>query len=140
MKITEHILIEELVPKKIFLQKGKDCLLLIDPRLPIVLERIRELCGNKEMTINNWLWNGKYQYRGYRSADCPIGAKYSMHKYGKAADFDIKGMTAEQVRRIIVTNEQELMALGLTRMEAGTSWVHIDLKGIGLEHIYIFKP
>jgi uncharacterized protein YcbK (DUF882 family) len=140
MKISEHIELEELVPKKIFLQKGKDCLLLIDPRLPIVLERIRELCGNRTMTINNWLWNGKYQHRGCRPADCTVGAKYSMHKYGKAADFDIKGMTAEQVRRIIVANEQELMALGLTRMEAGTSWVHIDLKEIGLEHIYIFKP
>jgi len=63
-----------------------------------------------------------------------------MHRLGKAVDFDVKGMSAEQVRGVIRMNQVELMRLGLTRIESGVNWVHIDLKETGLNHIYEFKP
>lgn len=140
MKISEHIQIEELVPKDVFMAKGAGCFDLIDYKIPLILERIRELCGDKPLIINNWLWGGSYQYRGYRPLNCQIGAKNSMHKHGKAVDFDVRFMSAEQVRGIIIANEQELMSLGLTRMETDTSWVHIDIKHTGLNHIKKFRP
>lgn len=140
MKISEHIDIEELVPKDTFMLKGIECFDLIDYRIPLILERIRELCGNRPLIINNWLWGGKYQYRGYRPLDCTVGARNSMHKHGMAVDFDVRFQTAEETRKIILENESELMLLGLTRMERDVSWVHIDLKSTGLKHIKLFRP
>jgi len=140
MKLTDNIYIQELIPKDVYLRDGNRSKNYIDPRLPIILERIRLLCGNKPMTLNDWYWGGRFNLRGYRPPECTIGASKSMHKQGKAADFTIKGMTAEQVRKVIRANAEELMALGLTRMEKDVSWVHIDLKETELNFIYEFKP
>lgn len=140
MKLSNNILVQELIPKDIYLRDGDRAAKYIDSKLPIVLERIRELCGNKQMTLNDWYWGGRFNLRGYRPPECTIGASKSMHKQGKAADFTIKGMTAEQVRKVIRDNAEELIALGLTRMEKDVSWVHVDLKVTGLNYIYEFKP
>jgi len=63
-----------------------------------------------------------------------------MHRIFKAVDFDVEGMTAEEVRGVIRMNQVELMKLGLRRMESGVSWVHIDTKETGLSTIKEFKP
>jgi len=92
------------------------------------------------MILNNWHAGGKYKYRGFRPRSCTVGAEHSMHREGKAADFTIKGVPAGQVRVIIRANSEELMRLGLTRIETGISWVHIDLKETGLDYIKEFRP
>lgn len=140
MKLTANIDIRELVPKDVYLKYGDGSVRFIDHRLPAILERIRELCGGKPMTLNDWYYGGRFNLRGFRPANCTIGAVKSQHKLGKASDFTIKGMTADQVRDVIRLNSVELMQMGLTRIEIGISWVHIDLKETGLSHIYEFKP
>lgn len=140
MKLTDNISLQELLPKDTFMKYGTSGVKLIDKRLPVILERIRELCGGKPMTLNDWFYGGRFNLRGYRPPECAIGATKSMHKQGMAADFTVKGMTAEQVRNVIRGNATELMQMGLTRMEKDVSWVHIDLKVTGLSTIYEFKP
>ena len=140
MKLSEHIDLRELVSSGVYLLRGDSAVSLIDSRLPIILERIRELCGNRTMTLNDWHIGGRFQLRGYRPPGSTVGATKSMHKLGKAADFTIKGMSAEGVRGVIRLNQVELMKLGLTRIERGVSWVHIDLKHTGLDTIYEFNP
>lgn len=140
MKLTDNISLQELVPKDVYLRYGDGAVRFIDQRLPAILERIRELCGGKPMTLNDWLYGGRFNLRGFRPANCTIGAAKSMHKKGKAADFTIKGMTADQVRQVIRANSTELMQMGLTRIEIGISWVHIDLKETGLSKLVEFKP
>ncbi len=140
MKISDNFELQELVPPETFNAMGPGSVSLIDPRLLKVLERIRILCGNRAMTINNWHRGGKFKYRGYRPKTCTVGASKSMHRDGKAVDFDVAGLTAEAVRNIIRANATELLKLGLTRIESGVSWVHIDLKYTGLSTIYEFRP
>lgn len=138
--MTANFDIREFVPPDVYDFHGAESELLLDARLPILMEKIRSLCGNKPIIINTWAWGGRFKYRGYRPPDCTVGAPRSMHKQGKAVDFDVKGLTAEQVRGVIRLNQIELMKLGLTRMETGVSWVHIDLKPTGLDYIKEFKP
>lgn len=140
MKISEHFDLRELVDPSTFENEGENAINFIDNRIPALLEKIRQLCGNKPMTINNWHTGGKFQYRGFRPKYVKVGAAKSMHKSGKAVDFDVKGMTADEVRGVLRLNQIELMKLGLTRIETGTSWVHIDLKETGLNYLYEFKP
>lgn len=140
MKVSEHIDLRELIPPETWNDYGDSAVRFIDDRIPTLLEKIRSLCGGKPMIINSWSYGGKFKYRGFRPVSCKIGAVKSQHRIGKAIDFDIKGMTAEQVRGVLRLNQIELMKLGLTRIETGVSWVHIDLKETGLNHLYEFKP
>ncbi len=116
---------------------------LIDSNIIKIATFLRKLFG-KPMIINNWYTGGTYTLRGWRPKNCPIGAKFSMHKKGKAFDFDIVGLTDNQVKEIVIKNEKELYKLGVRRMEsredAGT-WCHLDtldVKGI-TDKIYIFN-
>lgn len=89
--------------------------------------------------------NHDYQLqRGLRCNLCDLvrqkDAVYlSSHMLGKAADFTVKGMTAEEARRRIKANAH-LLPHPL-RMEAGVSWLHIDVLpqyGINTK-VYEFK-
>lgn len=49
----------------------------------------------------------------------------SGHKFGKAGDFTVKGMTAEQARQRIKENAHLLPCS--IRLEAGVNWLHFDV-------------
>ena len=63
----------------------------------------------------------------------------SPHKLGKAGDFTVKGMTAQEARSRI-RNNAHLLPYPL-RMEGGVSWLHIDvLPQWGItQKVYEFK-
>ena len=140
MKINKYLDLREVIPPETWEQYKESAIKLIDSRIPIILERIRELCDSKPILINNWHIGGKFKYRGYRPSTCTVGAKKSMHREGKAIDFTVKNMSSEAVRNVIRKNADELLKMGLTRIERDVSWVHIDFKKTGLSTIYEFKP
>ena len=61
-----------------------------------------------------------------------------MHKFGKALDFDVKDLTAGEVRKEIV-KKQKLFPF-IKRIEKKVQWIHIDLKETNQEGIYLFNP
>lgn len=82
--------------------------------------------------------------RGLRCNMCPLvqekGAVYlSSHLLGKAGDFTVKGMTAEEARQKIRQNAH-LLPYPI-RMEEGVTWLHIDtLPQWGVEQkVYGFR-
>lgn len=129
--------IKELVPPEIYEAEGNEAWSLIDPRLIETLNWIRANL-NRVITVNNWAFNGQYKYRGFRPKDCAIGAVKSAHKEGLAADFDVKGMTADQVRDWLSKNEHSLPYP--IRCEEGVNWVHIDLRAKTGYQLYFFEP
>ena len=113
---------------------------LFDDKLKAVMVYLRETI-NKPFIVNNWKNQGQFQYRGYRDRTCSIGAPKSMHRVGKAIDFDIIGWDAELSRKRII----ELCIKGLPcqiRMEKGVNWVHIDVKPVenSTHKINFFAP
>lgn len=73
--------------------------------------------------------NGKTE-RGLRCNRCSIvrgksGVYLSSHCLGKAGDFTITGMTAQQARELIKQNAS-LLPCNI-RMEKGVSWLHFDV-------------
>ena len=77
------------------------------------------------------MWcNGKGKTeRGLRCNRCSIvrgksGVYLSAHCLGKAGDFTITGMTAEQARQKIKANAHLLPCP--VRLEKGVSWLHMD--------------
>lgn len=93
---------------------------------------------DSSMTINDWKWGGKYTQRGFRDTSTSMvkdkASKsdpwLSAHLTGMAVDFDVKGMTATEVRSWIKENKDLLpYKVRLERKYKGKeiSWVHLDV-------------
>lgn len=92
---------------------------------------------DKPMTINNWFWGGKFSQRGLRTnlqnifRQMFLSSKLylSGHVLGEAFDFDVKGMTAPEVREWIKSNSDLFpFKIRLERLKNGKqiNWVHVD--------------
>ena len=139
-KISENFYLDEVMHPDVYKKFGKKSRWFIDQRLVDIVQYIRAATG-EPITINTWFDGGKFKERGLRNPATTTGAKYSQHKFGKALDFTVNGMTADEVREKILGEwKQDLMNLGLTAIEDGVSWVHIDVRNTGVDDIMIFYP
>ncbi len=104
----------------------------------------------KKITINNWFWGGKFSQRGLRSNVQHIFKRMtelrklylSGHPLGEAFDFDVEGMTPEEVREWIVENGHLYpMRIRLEGKKNGKSinWIHLDtIQELHNVKVYIF--
>lgn len=150
MKISKHFVMQEFLPEAEYLTimkyeneelRLKAFYSLIDRRIVKLAEFYREYF-KVPVIINNWHTGGTYTLRGWRPKNCPIGAINSMHKQGKAFDCDIKGLNVQEVRKIIMLNEELFYKAGLRRIESDVTWLHSDIKRVAnyTNKIYKFKP
>jgi|ERR1035437_879313 hypothetical protein len=103
-----------------------------DIRLLIVMESIR-MRLNKPIYVNDYSVHGKLTQRGFRCVQCALMKKvYSdgilftdPHSLGKAWDFDIEGLVAEEVRQYLISNKR-IWPYSF-RLEDNVSWVHLDI-------------
>lgn len=93
---------------------------------------------DSEITINDYKWGGKYTQRGVRDTSTSMvkdkASKsdpwLSAHPLAMGVDFDVKGMTATEVRNWIKENKDLLpYKVRLERKYKGKeiSWVHLDV-------------
>jgi len=85
------------------------------------LDRVRKSIGSP-ITITSGLRPGLYNI-------LIGGSKFSQHCLGKALDFVVRGMTADEVRSYLV-DDLELLCLRMEKLP-GSNWVHIDTKEPG---------
>lgn len=130
---------EEFVDPETFAKFGEKSLMFLDIRILKIADGIRKFFG-KPMMINNWHIGGPYKNRGFRKGDASVGAGYSQHKFGRGLDFTIAGMDAEEVRKIILENQNIAPFNMITRMELGITWVHIDVAHVDSIGILLFNP
>lgn len=122
--------------------KQEDALCLIDERIINIASYIREHTG-RAVIVNTYMWGGRFSQRGYRHGWSNVGTNKSMHRVGKALDFNVAGWSTAQVHAFIKTNEAHLYRLGVRRVENAAftpTWTHIDLKDTGKDKIYFFNP
>lgn len=123
-----------------FISQGGD-FSKVDVKIILVAQWLRDKLG-KPITINDWASGGSYRYSGLRPEDCPIGAKKSAHKEGKAIDIKVKGMTAKEVFEFCLKYSDELYAMGVREIEDNRfapTWTHLSTRGTH-ERIKIIKP
>ncbi|MGL4616512.1 MAG: hypothetical protein ACRCVV_21995 [Shewanella sp.] len=116
----------ELVPRKTYESRGEKAIELLDKELLIALDYVREQLG--AVTVNTWKSGGQFQYRGLRTPDSKEFSSVSQHSYGKAVDYDVKGMSAEQVRQWLIANRETPELRAISFIEMGVSWVHMDTR------------
>ena len=136
-----HFAPHELVDPVCFSKFGADAVAFFRPELLISLDMLRQILG-KPFTVNNWKDGGPFKWRGLRTQGCAQGAEYSMHRFGMAIDFDVKGMAAEEVRVWLRAKWADYPDLGngITRIENGVNWVHVDCRPTNSYTLVEFAP
>ena len=142
---SKHFSLDELVCEHVYNHYGKTAWEFFDQRLLITLDVIRERL-NKPIYVNNWQIHGDFDERGFRCLRCDLVKKaiednrmyVSPHMTGQGADFDVKGLDAEEVRQWLVA-KQNLLPYSI-RLEAGVNWVHLDTRDHNEGKIFIFNP
>lgn len=132
-----HFDLREFVCPAIYSRLGEKSIWLIDQKIIDLANFTRDFF-QKPVIINNWHSGGQYKESGLREMMTTTGAAFSQHKFGRAIDIKIPGLTAEFIRGEIMANEYKFIAKGLTTIEADTpTWVHLDTRNTGLKDILI---
>ncbi len=136
MKLTQNFDLREFVHSDHYKALGDGALGLIDFRIVLFAQAMRDYLG-RSVTVNNWHTGGARRFSGLRPFDSTVGAKYSQHKYGRACDIIVSGMTGDELREI-VRKEYDGRFKGLiTTIEQGTdTWLHSDCRHTGLNKLY----
>ncbi len=136
-EVAKFFDIKELVSPLVHKIHGERAWKFLCPRALETLLIIR-INIDKSITVNDWAWGGKFTQRGLRSNLGYIFLKMfkrgklylSAHVLGRAFDFDVKGMTAIEVRQWIVDNEKlfpHKLRLEWKMKGKEIRWVHLDL-------------
>jgi len=131
--IKDYFRIEELVDKTVYDKYGEAAWKFLDKDILTCMLDVREGLG-KPITVNNWKAGGSFSQRGLRHNMSSLVKNktrlyLSAHIFGKAFDFDVKGMTAVEVREWIVANPDKFPCkIRLERNMNGKpiSWIHMD--------------
>ena len=115
-----------------------------DPRLLENMLWLRESLG-KPIFVNNWQIGGNLSQRGLRCNRCALVKEKTMlekvymtpHGQGTGLDFDVLGMTAQQVRDWIDKHQDEMPHP--SRLESLVSWVHWDVRNYTSKKLIYFK-
>ena len=136
----EHFLLQELVGPEIFKARGDRCWEMLNPALLRTLDLLRKRYG--PLTINNWESAGPFQESGMRDFDTPTGAKFSMHKFGCAADLKPKNISPEEMQKDILLHAADYPLLTCMENAAITrTWLHVDVRNHNQpQQIWIVNP
>ena len=126
MKVSQNFSLHEFIPKQQYEELGERSIILMDQRIFQIAQTLRNKFGT--IIINDWYWEGKREYSGWRPSHYHIGAKYSQHKFGRAIDCITRECTAEEARAQIKKNEAYWYQQGIRCIENKVSWLHIDVR------------
>lgn len=133
--VSKYFKIQELVSEAVYKKYGDKSWEFIDTRLIKVLDLLREHF-NRPITVNNWLWGGNLQQRGLRANKDELVANkkdyyVSQHCLGKAVDFNVKGLSAQEVYKEIVDNKDKFYLISrIENIKDTPTWVHIDCANV----------
>ena len=149
--LKPYIKIYELVDRNVFNKFGDKAWRFFRTDLLETLLWIRTNIDSP-ITINNWYSNGNFQQRGLRHNLSAITEKktkessiyLSGHILGAAVDFDVKGKTADETRKWLLDNEDNLpYSIRLEHLNLKTkktiTWVHLDMLNDTKSKIYLFN-
>lgn len=129
---------QEVVPPEIFKSKGMDSLLVMDARILWTLDALRGYFA-VPILVNNWSVGGSMSQRGYRTdIDMLLKTPLSQHRFGRAVDFEISGITSQQFRDKAKNGELAMQLQYITRIENDVDWCHIDCASVPGTEIVFF--
>lgn len=125
-EIEKYFSVKELVCNQTYAKWGENSWQFLDTHYLHALLIIRRDILKSPMTCNS----DDAKQRGLRCNRCDLvkskqSVYLSAHILGKAGDFTVSGMSAEEARQKIKSNAHLLPCN--VRIEGGVSWLHIDV-------------
>jgi hypothetical protein len=112
---------------------------LFDERLLRTMDMVRSMFG--VMVVNTWQHGGRHCFRGFRPPGCEIGADFSQHRFGRAADLMPLQSDVDHIRKMILDKSDSARFQHIGGLELDVSWLHIDVRGRRyFDKIVTFKP
>jgi len=149
MQVSKNFYLWEFVSSGIYRRWGNNSIWFLDKRIITASQFIRTRF-DYPVTICNWHdaepGDKIYQYSGYRSPSCKVGANLSQHKFGRAPDLKMLGKPnngADELRDDIKKNFHLYKSMGLTTIESedyAPNWCHLDCRWTGMKELFIVKP
>jgi len=128
----------EYLPPIVFNTMGEHGISLMDPRILWTWDQLRIKIG-KRITINNWKDGGPFEQRGFRFMSTQ-GALLSQHKFGRACDGDIEGITAAEFREDVKKGVFDEQLKYVTFIEDKINWIHLDCRASAFDRILFIEP
>lgn len=132
---SKYFKIQELVSRNVYEKYGEKSWEFIDTRLIKVIDLLREHFG-KPIIVNNWCFGGNLHQRGLRANQDEIVRNkkdyyISQHCLGKAIDFNVKGMTVEEVYNEILKNKDKFHLISrIENIKDTPTWIHVDVANV----------
>ena len=120
----DYFAIHELVPPKVYAERGELAWELLDEKALVTLDQLRKKLGRT--TVNNYKFGGDREWSGLRTPDSPYYSKYSQHSFGRAFDCIFEKVTAEEARQYIKLYPEIFPYLN--SIEEEVSWLHFDVR------------
>lgn len=130
----KYIKAYELVDQATYKKYGDFSLTFFDNRLLMLADKIRESFG-VPITINTWYYGGDLDSRGLRQSGNDDHKPYSPHARGMALDFNLDGVSVQDVHDWISRNHEyitktlHIPSLSVEKHKGGKliSWVHMHV-------------
>lgn len=134
MYLPKNFQIQELVPSAVYDERGELAITLLDDRLLNTLDQLRKAFG--VCTVNNWMWDGPFQERCFRTPDCKVYSPYSQHTFGRACDCSFRDYPSEEVRKSVIKSKNQFPYISF--IEDAVSWFHFDVRNC--QRIQLWNP
>lgn len=129
----KNFTLKELVSPEIYAKYGEKGWEFFDERLLRNIQWLREKLG-KAIRVNH----DHLRYCGFDAGEFrKFGV--SQHNMGRALDFEVVGMTSEEVRKFLIANHKEMPEPNIW-VEAGVPHNHMDVRYSDKKGIYLFNP
>ena len=138
MKVSQNFSLSEFIDRDTYKRFGDSSIWFIDQRIIHIAQLLRDRV-DLPITING----GQYNWSGFRSPSCTLGAKLSQHRFGRAIDVKVKGMTPVEVGEEIEENFEIYKKAGLTtieNVEHTKTWNHLDVRWTNQDKLKIVNP
>lgn len=129
-KLKQNFNVRELVCPHCYNKFGDNSWQFLSTQLLSTLYALRYIIFNKPITVNNWHNGGAFDERGLRCNQCSLvknkkDVYLSAHVLGQAIDFNVKGMSTEDVYKEIRQNVDKFEYPIRMEITHG-NWNHID--------------
>ncbi len=124
--VSKYFALHELLPKELFETNSIDGWKLLDSRILITIDKLKEIFPNGTITINNYFWGGNRNWSGLRTPNSNYYSPTSQHTFGRAIDAKFSEYDEDYIRTYIIEHPKEFPHI--TGIEMGISWLHIDCR------------
>lgn len=138
MKLTTNFQLEEFIHPEILERIGDRSADFLHPMLAPTVQVLRDRFG--PITINDWLWGGKFKSSGLRLPKGDVGAILSSHRFGTASDLKFDAVEPITVQNYIIQHQDQFPHISrLENALVTKTWLHVEC-GVRTNSIKVFNP